>query len=81
MIEYLSRSEKNVNNNKNKTKTRKLTEGSARSDLERLNASLTGPVHISMAKTTANVKVKKKKKIMNFTSPGRKRTVIEYREN
>ena len=76
MTEYLARSEKNVNNNKNKTKTRKLTKGSARSDLERLNASLAGPVHISMAKTTANVKIKRKKKIMNFTSPGRKRTVI-----
>ena len=33
------------------------------------------PVNISMAKTRANVKVKKKK-IMNFTSPGPKRTVI-----
>ena len=34
------------------------------------------PVHISMAKTTANVKVVKKKKIINFTSPWRSRTVI-----
>ena len=65
MTEYLGRSEKNVNTKENKTKKRKLTKGSARSDLERLNASLTGPVHISMAKTTANVKVKKKKKFMN----------------
>ena len=61
---------------KKTTQNRKLTKGSARSDLERLNASLTGPVHISMAKTTANVKIKRKKKIMNFTSPGRKRMAI-----
>ena len=40
-----------------------MTKGSARSDLERLNASLTGPVHISKAKTktTANVKIKGEK--------------------
>ena len=39
------------------------------------------PVHISMAKTTTNVKIKKKKKIMNFTSLGKKRTVIMKIEN